>query len=214
MDDASAFLVCQQTLWQVTCKICAAVLDFWENLNLILNGTGSQNNDCLQALWSDCGAAPSLQCVWSLEKLCFTTTWTTPLRQQVHTHTQSFVVFKTVVNWLSERFVFSELQTNRRYNLWLGLTLALLSAFLIGGSVILKKKALLRLATSGHTRAGEMSCFSKVISTKCGHYLVFKSNKLLQVLRLQVKSVCMRVRRWRRSWIPEGLAVVGRLVNQ
>lgn len=51
---------------------------------------------------------------------------------------------------------FSELQTNRSYNLWLGLTLALLSAFLIGGSVILKKKALLRLATSGHTRAGEM----------------------------------------------------------
>lgn len=41
------------------------------------------------------------------------------------------------------------------YNMWLGLTLALLSAFLIGGSVILKKKALLRLASNGHTRAGE-----------------------------------------------------------
>jgi len=40
------------------------------------------------------------------------------------------------------------------YNPWLGLTLALLSAFLIGGSVILKKKALLRLASKGHTRAG------------------------------------------------------------
>lgn len=46
---------------------------------------------------------------------------------------------------------------NSSYNLWLGLTLALLSAFLIGGSVILKKKALLRLANTGHTRAGEQS---------------------------------------------------------
>ncbi|XP_023256598.1 magnesium transporter NIPA4-like [Seriola lalandi dorsalis] len=44
---------------------------------------------------------------------------------------------------------------NSSYNLWLGLTLALLSAFLIGGSVILKKKALLRLADTGHTRAGD-----------------------------------------------------------
>ncbi|CAK6978482.1 magnesium transporter NIPA4 [Scomber scombrus] len=41
------------------------------------------------------------------------------------------------------------------YHQWLGLTLALLSAFLIGGSVILKKKALLRLAVSGNTRAGD-----------------------------------------------------------
>lgn len=53
-------------------------------------------------------------------------------------------------------WLFSELQTTRSYKLWLGLTLALLSAFLIGGSVILKKKALLRLATSGHTRAGDL----------------------------------------------------------
>ncbi|XP_029374927.1 magnesium transporter NIPA4 [Echeneis naucrates] len=41
------------------------------------------------------------------------------------------------------------------YNLCLGLSLALLSAVLIGGSVILKKKALLRLAGTGHTRAGD-----------------------------------------------------------
>ncbi|XP_028839784.1 magnesium transporter NIPA4 [Denticeps clupeoides] len=40
-------------------------------------------------------------------------------------------------------------------NFWIGLTLAVLSAFLIGGSVILKKKALLRLAINGQTRAGE-----------------------------------------------------------
>uniref|UniRef100_A0A3Q3WR34 Uncharacterized protein n=1 Tax=Mola mola TaxID=94237 RepID=A0A3Q3WR34_MOLML len=50
-----------------------------------------------------------------------------------------------------------ELQTNRSYSPWLGLTLALLSALLIGGSVILKKKALVRLAGAGHTRAGEQS---------------------------------------------------------
>ncbi|XP_041657840.1 magnesium transporter NIPA4 [Cheilinus undulatus] len=49
----------------------------------------------------------------------------------------------------------TDLQTQTSYNLWLGLTLALLSAFLIGGSVILKKKALLRLASNGHTRAGD-----------------------------------------------------------
>lgn len=49
----------------------------------------------------------------------------------------------------------TDLQTHNSYNLWLGLTLALLSAFLIGGSVILKKKALLRLANTGHTRAGD-----------------------------------------------------------
>ncbi|XP_068600746.1 magnesium transporter NIPA4 [Brachionichthys hirsutus] len=49
----------------------------------------------------------------------------------------------------------TELQTSSSYRLWLGLTLALLSAVLIGGSVILKKKALLRLAGTGHTRAGD-----------------------------------------------------------
>lgn len=38
---------------------------------------------------------------------------------------------------------------------WIGLNLAVLSAFLIGGSVILKKKALLRLAANGLTRAGD-----------------------------------------------------------
>ncbi|XP_067232285.1 magnesium transporter NIPA4 [Chanodichthys erythropterus] len=41
------------------------------------------------------------------------------------------------------------------YNFWTGLTLAVLSAFLIGGSIILKKKALLRLASTGETRAAE-----------------------------------------------------------
>ncbi|KAJ8408906.1 hypothetical protein AAFF_G00247240 [Aldrovandia affinis] len=41
------------------------------------------------------------------------------------------------------------------YNFWIGLSLAVFSAFLIGGSVILKKKGLLRLADKGETRAGE-----------------------------------------------------------
>ncbi|XP_054481430.1 magnesium transporter NIPA4 isoform X2 [Anoplopoma fimbria] len=57
----------------------------------------------------------------------------------------------------------TDVQTDVTYNPWLGLTLALLSAFLIGGSVILKKKALLRLASSGHTRAvgaGEVCNFA------------------------------------------------------
>ncbi|XP_056450467.1 magnesium transporter NIPA4 [Gadus chalcogrammus] len=40
------------------------------------------------------------------------------------------------------------------YNLSLGVILAIFSAFLIGSSVIVKKKALLQLARQGHTRAG------------------------------------------------------------
>ncbi|XP_032409980.1 magnesium transporter NIPA4-like isoform X2 [Xiphophorus hellerii] len=47
------------------------------------------------------------------------------------------------------------LRTYSSYNMWLGLALALLSSFLIGGSVILKKKALIRLACNGDTRAGD-----------------------------------------------------------
>ncbi|XP_072302098.1 magnesium transporter NIPA4 [Eucyclogobius newberryi] len=41
------------------------------------------------------------------------------------------------------------------YNLLLGLSLALLSAVLIGVSVVMKKKALLRLQSDGGTRAGD-----------------------------------------------------------
>ncbi|KAK7925037.1 hypothetical protein WMY93_007347 [Mugilogobius chulae] len=43
----------------------------------------------------------------------------------------------------------------KSYNLLLGLSLALLSAVLIGVSVIMKKKALLRLQSGGNTRAGD-----------------------------------------------------------
>ncbi|XP_041078658.1 magnesium transporter NIPA2-like [Polyodon spathula] len=43
----------------------------------------------------------------------------------------------------------------RSYEFYIGLTMAIFSSFLIGGSVILKKRALLRLAQTGGTRAGE-----------------------------------------------------------
>nr|XP_015204786.1 PREDICTED: magnesium transporter NIPA4 isoform X1 [Lepisosteus oculatus] len=43
----------------------------------------------------------------------------------------------------------------RNSNFWIGLCLAVFSSGLIGGSVILKKLALLRLARTGETRAGE-----------------------------------------------------------
>ncbi|KAM9331641.1 magnesium transporter NIPA4 isoform 5-T5 [Pholidichthys leucotaenia] len=46
-------------------------------------------------------------------------------------------------------------EQSNTYNLLLGFCIALMSAVLIGGSVILKKKALLRLANDGHTRAGD-----------------------------------------------------------
>ncbi|KAM7398414.1 hypothetical protein PAMA_006363 [Pampus argenteus] len=61
----------------------------------------------------------------------------------------------TTFTHLSNSTQMTGVQTNSAYNQWLGLTLALLSAVLIGGSVILKKKALLRLASRGHTRAGD-----------------------------------------------------------
>uniref|UniRef100_A0A8C5G5G4 Magnesium transporter NIPA3-like n=2 Tax=Gouania willdenowi TaxID=441366 RepID=A0A8C5G5G4_GOUWI len=49
----------------------------------------------------------------------------------------------------------NDVRSERTYNPWIGLTLALLSAVLIGSSVILKKKALLRLLKKGSTRAGD-----------------------------------------------------------
>ncbi|XP_066502136.1 magnesium transporter NIPA4 [Hoplias malabaricus] len=68
----------------------------------------------------------------------------------------------TGINWTSNHentsiITGTHLGTDKwsKSSFWTGLTLAVLSAVLIGGSVILKKKALLRLATNGHTRAGE-----------------------------------------------------------
>ncbi|KAK5917668.1 hypothetical protein CgunFtcFv8_002492 [Champsocephalus gunnari] len=85
----------------------------------------------LQGRGCDCGAALILWCVQSLEiKQRYTHTWRTAHLLQMCIQTAALTA-------------------------WLGLSLALLSAVLIGGSVILKKKALLRLAESGNTRAGD-----------------------------------------------------------
>lgn len=86
-------------------------------------------------------------------------------RELIHDTGMSLFVHTPVGHTLTHGLS-PDVQTNRTYSLWLGLTLALLSAFLIGGSVILKKKALLRLARNGHVRAGEfyraLMCFSFV----------------------------------------------------
>lgn len=44
----------------------------------------------------------------------------------------------------------------KNYGFYIGLGLAFLSCFLIGSSVILKKKGLIRLVASGATRAGRL----------------------------------------------------------
>lgn len=54
----------------------------------------------------------------------------------------------TSISW-HERFT-------KSYSFYVGLGLAFLSSFLIGSSVILKKKGLLRLVASGATRAGRL----------------------------------------------------------
>lgn len=63
---------------------------------------------------------------------------------------QALLMFHPFSNSTAHEVVVSD-----TYNLVLGLSLAILSAALIGVSVILKKKALLRLSTDGSTRAGE-----------------------------------------------------------
>ncbi|NXA46303.1 NIPA4 protein, partial [Nothocercus julius] len=46
-------------------------------------------------------------------------------------------------------------QLESKYGFYIGLGLAVFSSFLIGSSVILKKKGLLRLVEKGGTRAGD-----------------------------------------------------------
>uniref|UniRef100_A0A7M4F410 NIPA like domain containing 4 n=1 Tax=Crocodylus porosus TaxID=8502 RepID=A0A7M4F410_CROPO len=48
-----------------------------------------------------------------------------------------------------------ETPVESKYGFYIGLALAVFSSFLIGGSVILKKKGLLRLVKTGGTRAGD-----------------------------------------------------------
>uniref|UniRef100_A0A8C0GLS1 Uncharacterized protein n=1 Tax=Chelonoidis abingdonii TaxID=106734 RepID=A0A8C0GLS1_CHEAB len=45
-------------------------------------------------------------------------------------------------------------QVESKYGFYIGLALAIFSSFLIGSSIILKKKGLLRLVDKGSTRAG------------------------------------------------------------
>lgn len=54
----------------------------------------------------------------------------------------------TVITW-QER-------VRKRYGFYIGVGLAFLSCLLIGGSVILKKKGLIRLVATGATRAGRL----------------------------------------------------------
>uniref|UniRef100_A0A8C4WAC4 Uncharacterized protein n=1 Tax=Gopherus evgoodei TaxID=1825980 RepID=A0A8C4WAC4_9SAUR len=46
-------------------------------------------------------------------------------------------------------------QVESKYGFYIGLALAIFSSFLIGSSIILKKKGLLRLVDKGSTRAGD-----------------------------------------------------------
>ncbi|KAM9331640.1 magnesium transporter NIPA4 isoform 4-T4 [Pholidichthys leucotaenia] len=72
---------------------------------------------------------------------------------------QSVVCLVTGTQTLNDTYLNNGTQAtdeqSNTYNLLLGFCIALMSAVLIGGSVILKKKALLRLANDGHTRAGD-----------------------------------------------------------
>lgn len=56
-------------------------------------------------------------------------------------------------NGTSDNFWVTRLESN--YGFYIGLGLAVFSSFLIGSSVILKKKGLLRLVEKGGTRAGK-----------------------------------------------------------
>lgn len=58
-------------------------------------------------------------------------------------------------NGTSDDFWVTRLESN--YGFYIGLGLAVFSSFLIGNSVILKKKGLLRLVEKGGTRAGKSS---------------------------------------------------------
>lgn len=58
-------------------------------------------------------------------------------------------------NGTSDDFWVTRLESN--YGFYIGLGLAVFSSFLIGNSVILKKKGLLRLVEKGGTRAGKRS---------------------------------------------------------
>ncbi|XP_059555045.1 magnesium transporter NIPA4 isoform X1 [Myotis daubentonii] len=97
----------------------------------------------------------------------------------------------TSISW-HERFT-------KNYSFYVGLGLAFLSSFLIGSSVILKKKGLLRLVASGATRA-EPSLTQASSS----------SSSLLILLSIDYGPGSVPTI-GRRLWLPEGLNVVGRI---
>lgn len=58
-------------------------------------------------------------------------------------------------------------QGHGKYDFYIGLGLAMSSSIFIGGSFILKKKGLLRLARKGSTRAGKL--FMPCVTLKWHH---------------------------------------------
>lgn len=58
---------------------------------------------------------------------------------------------------VTEDHAFAMAQDRGRFDFYIGLALAISSSLFIGGSFILKKKGLLRLARKGSMRAGNIS---------------------------------------------------------
>lgn len=58
-------------------------------------------------------------------------------------------------------------QDRGKYDFYIGLGLAISSSIFIGGSFILKKKGLLRLARKGSMRAGRDAILTRGIFAKC-----------------------------------------------
>uniref|UniRef100_A0A8B9PNT8 NIPA4 protein n=1 Tax=Apteryx owenii TaxID=8824 RepID=A0A8B9PNT8_APTOW len=69
--------------------------------------------------------------------------------------TSTQVFNKQVEQTLHSRDDYWVTQLESNYGFYIGLGLAVFSSFLIGSSVILKKKGLLRLVEKGGTRAGD-----------------------------------------------------------
>lgn len=65
-------------------------------------------------------------------------------------------------------------QDKGKYDFYIGLSLAISSSIFIGGSFILKKKGLLRLARKGSMRAGKnLFCLSQLCQYYCGTYWTY-----------------------------------------
>lgn len=63
-------------------------------------------------------------------------------------------------------------QDRGKYDFYIGLGLAISSSIFIGGSFILKKKGLLRLARKGSMRAGNKLCVYMCVYNKCASLLL------------------------------------------